>query len=722
MCKNDVIRSIIIFITLLFLSISTNSWASNWEKIWGSTDFVVVDGETGAVYAKPGSGSSLPQDIYLWEGEPNVWIPLGMKAKKCVTSGWKPKNTLYCLSEEGVVYGYKGMPNSWESLGGPSNGKAGDIFGGPDQLLASATGMSADVFRWDDLTNSWIKIGGPGKTFVVGRSSDPEFKLQVYGQSPDNAPPDGKGIYQWSGGWYKRGGPAGSIYVSMSTLFATNPQSGDMMCLYPTGWKRIGGPGNMFATDNNGHLFGLSPDKKGVYRWTGTPNKWENIGGSADKIFAGWDRLLFATNPDTKDLWFYKPACPLITNIPNFGGTIVTEKMKPVSGKRYLLAILWDPQRPDHPAPSKQDIDQLLFGTTNSVKDWFKQNSGGKLEVVRAGVLGWYKGLKPADHYWDLHAGKDPKHPEFDAPPGIWIEGHVEKWTEAIMDAAKEFNFAAYDFNKDGKLTSDELTICVAIPQNDPFGTALQTPAGKQFPKWEPLVVQGVTIPVIFEWYIGKPPSFNTAAHELSHNLLGSPDMYIAGYWPYSAIIYSIMGPPAGTNHLDPVEKLKLGWLNWKVATQSGVYTLKDIETHNEALILYHPQRGTDEYFIIEDRWRGSSYDAGVPNVGKGIPMDGIGIWHVIENPEVFNKMTVWVPRLGVPGEWGRLGIRLIHANGGTPLDDTKTLFNKKGTIISDRTSPAQLLWLDGTRSCFEVKLLSDAGPEIQLEVTITCP
>ena len=106
--------------------------------------------------------------------------------------------------------------------------------------------------------------------------------------------------------------------------------------------------------------------------------------------------------------------------------------------------------------------------------------------------------------------------------------------------------------------------------------------------------------------------------------------MYFIGSWPYAAGIYSMLDAGAGTTHLDPFEKLKLGWLNWKIAKQSGIYTVKDIETHNEALILYNTQRGTDEYFIIENRWRGISYDAGVPNVGQGIPQDGLAIWHII--------------------------------------------------------------------------------------------
>jgi M6 family metalloprotease-like protein len=722
MCKIFRLLSIFIVTTLLFFSIPTNLSAGDWLKIWGPTEFVVVDGENGAVYANPALGSSLPQGIYRWEGQPNVWTPLGIQAKKCVTSGWKPDNALYCLTEEGIIYRYKGLPNSWEKLGGPSNGKAGDIYGGPDRLLATGTGTSQDVFRWDEMKKSWIRIGGPGKTFVVGRSSDPEFKVQVYGQSPDNSPQDQKGIFQWSGGWNKRGDDAGSIFISMSTLFATNSQSGDMMLLNPTGWKRIGSPGNMFAADHKGHLYGLSTDKKAIYRWIGIPNKWEEIGGSADKIFAGWDRLLFATNPDTRDLWFYNPAtCPQNISVPDFAGTIITEKMKHVSGKRNLLLILWDPHRPDHPAPAREYIDQLIFGPTRSLKDWFRENSGDKLELERVGVLGWYNAKKPASHYFEETATKDKNDMDGDG----FLEGHIEKYTEAILAAAADIDFSIYDSNKDKVLTTDELAIFIIIPQNKPDGFGRPT-AGKEYPVKIPLEVQGVTIPWIVEWYAGNPPSFGTAAHELGHLIFNAPDLYIYKIWPYKSQVYSIMDFGAGTTHIDPVEKMKLGWLNLKVADKSGIYTLKDIETHCEALILYHPQRGVDEYFIIENRWRGSSYDAGVQNVGQGILMDGVGIWQVAENPAVFDNVIPFPPT-GRKGEWGRLGIRFIRADGGIPwfgdlLDDSKALFNQKGTLISDLTLPAKLVWLDGTRSGFEVKLISDAGPEVQLEITMTCP
>jgi hypothetical protein len=332
----------------------------SWEQVWDPAESVVIDGETGAVY---------------------------------------------CLAASGVVYKYGGTPGSWTSIGGPSGGQAGGLFGGSDQLLAVATGSSPDIFRWDDRTSSWVRIGGPRKTFVVGKSSDAEFKLQVYGLSLDSAPAKEKGIYQWSGGWYQRGGPASAILVCQTTLFATNPVSGDLMSRYPTGWKT--------------------------------------------------------------------------------------------------------------------------------------------------------------------------------------------------------------------------------------------------------------------EWYSGDPPDFGTAIHEIAHLLLGTPDMYFTAHWPYAAARYSV-SDQSGPIHLSAPEKLKLGWLSYNVATASGTYSLKDVETQHDALILYNPKRGSDEYFLIENRWRGTSYDAGGSKIGAGIPMDGIAIWHVIENPAVFDAVFPFPPT-GVKGEWGRLGIRLRSMSENSP-------------------------------------------------------
>jgi M6 family metalloprotease-like protein len=407
-------------------------------------------------------------------------------------------------------------------------------------------------------------------------------------------------------------------------------------------------------------------------------------------------------------------AAPPRSAVPNFAGVIFSPKMKAVAGKRKVLAILWDPHRPGHPAPPRQDVERLLFGPRPSVADWFRENSGGKLTITSAGVLGWYHAARPATHYWSTTKAKDPKDRDGDG----WLNGHVEKWAEAIRRAAKEFKFTPYDVNHDGVLATDELAILIVIPQKSPFGTN-RRPAGRQTPRWEPLVIQGVRIPVIAEWYTGIPTNQGAPAHELCHLLLGAPDLYVNGPYQFAARDYSIMDHSYTTAHLDPFEKLKLGWLDCTVVSKSGEFTLRDVETHRRVLLLYDPGRGPGEYFLIENRWRRGSYDAGAGAAGSGIGADGLAIWHILEDPALFGKGD---PAAGGPAEWGRRGIRLVRANGGNPVNDSRALFNRKWDFLTDETEPARFRWIDGSATGFGLRLLTDAGPEVRVQIIVGRP
>lgn len=397
----------------------------------------------------------------------------------------------------------------------------------------------------------------------------------------------------------------------------------------------------------------------------------------------------------------YSLACglsrPNFAGLPDFAGTLFTPKMARASGVRHVVAILWDPGRPDNPAPPAAAIDKLLFGANPSVRDWYRENSGNRFRLVREAVLGWYPADRPAAHYW---AGDDDKE-------DAWLDGHVEKWAEAIRKAAVDFDFAARDTNGNKVLEPEELAILIVIPQNGPFGTVRQ-PAGRQVPSFEPLIVDGVRIPVIAEWYTGSPANLGAPAHELSHLLLGTPDLYMNAPWAFAAGAFSIMDGSYTSTHFDPFVKLKTGWLSTRVVTGTGTYMLRDVETRREALILYDPARGPGEYFLIENRTRGTSYDAGRGGAGGGLPNNGIAIWHILENPAL---LPLSKPPLGDPGEWGRRGIRLVRANGGTPVDDAKALFRTSGVMVGPSSTPAKLRWIDGSSSHFTVTLLSAPGP-----------
>ena len=201
--------------------------------------------------------------------------------------------------------------------------------------------------------------------------------------------------------------------------------------------------------------------------------------------------------------------------------------------------------------------------------------------------------------------------------------------------------------------------------------------------------------------------------HELCHLIFGTPDLYFEGHWPYAAAQYSLMDQAWG-QHLDAPEKLKLGWLDYKVVTSTGEYELANVETTSRALVVMNPQRGPGEYFLLENRWRGTSYDA-------ILSQDGLAIWHVIEDPNVFNSVSPWPPT-GAKNEWGRLGIRMIRQNGGNPMDDHHALFTTATTVVSDVTSPARLRWLHDRPSGISVKMLSGVGPTVKLRIEVNCP
>ena len=129
---------------------------------------------------------------------------------------------------------------------------------------------------------------------------------------------------------------------------------------------------------------------------------------------------------------------------------------------------------------------------------------------------------------------------------------------------------------------------------------------------------------------------------------------------PYAAGAYSLMDGTYQGTHLDPFLKLKFGWLRPKVILKSGTYMLPDIETRHAVWILMNPTRALDEYFIVENRWPGTSYDRAVPQPGGGL-----GVWHIMENPLVYGTVG---PPPGVSAakwadvaadEWARRGVRV---------------------------------------------------------------
>ena len=368
-----------------------------------------------------------------------------------------------------------------------------------------------------------------------------------------------------------------------------------------------------------------------------------------------------------------------------------------------LVVIAWDPGRPNHTAPDIERIRSKVFAKHQSISNYFTVNSLGKFLLSETQVLGWYQADKPADHYWGPND-------EDDTNGDGWVRGHYEKWTEAILKADAEFDFSVYDKNHDGVVSTNELGVIIAIPQNSPYGT-VRPVYSQEHPKALPLVVDGVIIPKIAEWYLGSSINFPVAAHELSHLLLGLPDMY-GNPTGHRAKDYSLMDVTYDDSHLDPYHKRKLGWARVTEVNASGLYTLNSAAGSNEVLLLRGPGHSKDEYFLVENRQRTNGfYDSSLPDTG-------LTVWHIVEN----YKNTPPPPGVDVE-EWNSLGfvgrgIRLLRSVPNNPPiqslstfdgSDRRTGYNLRS--IDSNPEHAELRWADGTPSGFTISNISSSGP-----------
>jgi hypothetical protein len=202
--------------------------------------------------------------------------------------------------------------------------------------------------------------------------------------------------------------------------------------------------------------------------------------------------------------------------------------------------------------------------------------------------------------------------------------------------------------------------------------------------------------------------------------------MYFTFFNPYAAGHYSLMDGTYSGTHIDLFAKLKFGWLRPQLIVRSGHYSLPSIETERFIWLFMNPFHSVDEYFIVENRWRGTSYDEQMPDHG------GLAIWHIMEDPVVFGSVP---PPPGVtPAQWSTIGIgdgarraiRMLRPLVVPPLNDSIALRDGADPVtgfdvLSDdpNLQHSSLKWADGTPTGFAIKNISAAGQVMTADVSV---
>jgi len=316
----------------------------------------------------------------------------------------------------------------------------------------------------------------------------------------------------------------------------------------------------------------------------------------------------------------------------------------PPSGNFNLLVVLVDFS--DYAGQvSASSFDQLVFGATPSVADYYDEISYGNFTILpiaqdKPSVLGWIQASNPYTYYVqsDNGFGNYPNNLQ-----GI-VADIVPKLDQAGVD------FSQYDNDGDGFV--DGITFVHPGPggewtgsPNDIWSSAWNM-TGDKGPG--PILVDNVWVNGFsFDTeYVNTPgdQTIGMYCHELGHMLFGLPDLYDYDYSSNGVGFWSLMGDGAWAGPLwmgespawpDAWSRSVMGFetpttIYNNYYAPSG-YPFQPVENlggpgSGQVVRLESPSLGAEEYFLVEyrDKTVSGSYDAYLPG-------SGLLVWHIDE-------------------------------------------------------------------------------------------
>ena len=317
------------------------------------------------------------------------------------------------------------------------------------------------------------------------------------------------------------------------------------------------------------------------------------------------------------------------------------------SGHRPLLVIVADFAGDPVLAHDRNYYDQLTFDlfSSLSVNGYFLENSLGRFYWSRAGQ----GTIGPVPF-----TAQERDEIRLDDAAGI---------SRVITKAAtwSGFSFDPFDANSDGMITDDELAILIFSNDIDSPGASRSIdPSGCLRPPGSAVNVCCVVAIAFHETTTpqgGSTQYFEDVLHELSHSL-GAVDLY---YGPDAGACLSngLTAMSCSRNvplHLDPWHKMQLGWVEPRIRSlrAGGVETLPipQLGQPDAPVILYDPQFGTSDFFMIEYRSKSVPSYAGYDT---GVASEGLAIWYIKQDQnhdpvEFPNDIPKVVIHRGAPG------------------------------------------------------------------------
>jgi len=192
--------------------------------------------------------------------------------------------------------------------------------------------------------------------------------------------------------------------------------------------------------------------------------------------------------------------------------------------------------------------------------------------------------------------------------------------------------------------------------------------------------------------------NFMTWVHEIAHTTIHLFDLYDfpVGTWDIGGPTLDAPDRFADRNRMlfsaCAWSKIHWGWTTPTVVTSDGYYDVELAYTTGDAFILYDPDRGTNDYFMVENR------RALLDSYDRNLPDSGLVIWRVDE--------TNFNPPSGSSGPEGG------------PITRRSPNSSEAAWDPADPDSPERTMtspWRDGTPNTLAVRAIGPAGDDDEI-------
>ncbi|MFN2594728.1 MAG: hypothetical protein ABR579_07565 [Actinomycetota bacterium] len=383
----------------------------------------------------------------------------------------------------------------------------------------------------------------------------------------------------------------------------------------------------------------------------------------------------------------------------------------PVGGDldRDLVVVLMN--FTDVSIPASRDAafysNQIFGSGFGTLRDYFLKNSFGKFVVSPAKETDTSNNGATNDGIVTVNAGETLA--AFNARTD-------QSRSRLVIDKADpSINYASYDTNNDGNVTDKELGILyirAAQPtttNSDNCGATRGEDSGTNDGKNVVVRIAGGT----------SATDLITHIHEIGHSMLHMRDMY--GFGPGS---FDITGPTCGYNDstffgINAWQKMNWGWINPTVVTADGYYNVQRADSNPQAFILYDTSKGTQNYFIVENRQQpANTYDQNTQD-------NGLVIWRIDESQ--YNSSNNNVRPMEIMRADGATATGPVQCNASDPPPGSCFSSGADGDAwdAGDTNFPQRTMsrpWRDGSASNVAVRAIGRSGATMRAYFDVRGP